>query len=77
MVSTKTLLLKHYHRHQGALAKGIPQGRCRLDREGAVYHPFQNHYTLKIIIFELFRSLQLQFSGPTGINFVTVTVSWV
>ena len=30
------------------------------------YHPFQNHYTHKIIIF---RSLQLQFSGPTGINF--------
>ena len=33
------------------------------------YHPFQNHYTHKIIIFKLFRSLQLQFSGPTGINF--------
>ena len=32
-------------------------------------HPFQNHYTYEIIIFELFRSLQLQFSGPTGINF--------
>ena len=35
----------------------------------AQYHPFQNHYTHKIIIFKLFRSLQLQFSGPTGINF--------
>ena len=34
-----------------------------------VYHPFQNHYTHKIIIFKLFRSLQLQFSGPTEINF--------
>ena len=33
------------------------------------YHPFQNHYTHKKIIFELFRSLQLQFLGPTGINF--------
>ena len=30
---------------------------------------FRNHYTHKIIIFKLFRSLQLQFSGPTGINF--------
>ena len=27
-------------------------------------HPFQNRYTHKIIIFELFRSLQLQFFGP-------------
>ena len=34
-----------------------------------VYHPFQNHYAHQIIIFKLFRSLQLQFSGPTGINF--------
>ena len=34
-----------------------------------VYHPFQNHYTHKIIIFKLFRTLQLQFSGPTGINY--------
>ena len=34
-----------------------------------VYHPFQNHYTHKITIFKLFGSLQLQFSGPTGINF--------
>ena len=34
-----------------------------------VYHPFQNRYTHKIITFKLFRSLQLQFSGPTGINF--------
>ena len=33
------------------------------------YHSFQNHYTHKIIIFKLFRSLQLQFSGPTRINF--------
>ena len=33
------------------------------------YHPFQNHCTHKITIFKLFRSLQLQFSGPTGINF--------
>ena len=33
------------------------------------YHSFQNHYTHKITIFKLFRSLQLQFSGPTGINF--------
>ena len=33
------------------------------------YHSSQNHYTHKIIIFKLFRSLQLQFSGPTGINF--------
>ena len=30
---------------------------------------FQNYYTHKITIFKLFRSLQLQFSGPTGINF--------
>ena len=34
-----------------------------------IYHPFQNHYTHKKNIFELFRSLQLQFLGPTGINF--------
>ena len=34
-----------------------------------LYHPFQNHYTHKIIIFKWFRALQLQFSGPTGINF--------
>ena len=27
------------------------------------YHPFQNHYTHEIIIFELFRGLQLQLSG--------------
>ena len=27
------------------------------------YHPFQNHYTHDIIIFELFRGLQLQLSG--------------
>ena len=33
------------------------------------YHLFQNHYTHKTIIFKLFRLLQLQFSGPTGINF--------
>ena len=33
------------------------------------YHAFQHLYTHKIIIFKLFRSLQLQFSGPTGINF--------
>ena len=33
------------------------------------YHSFQNHYTHKTIIFKLFRSLQLQFSGPTGIHF--------
>ena len=33
------------------------------------YHPFRNHYTHKITFFELFRSLQLQFSGPTGIIF--------
>ena len=32
-------------------------------------HPFQNHYTHKIFVFKLFRSLQLQFSGPTGMNF--------
>ena len=33
------------------------------------YHSVHNHYTHKITIFKLFRSLQLQFSGPTGINF--------
>ena len=31
-------------------------------------HPFQNHYTHKIIIFELFRGLQLQLSGVFRIN---------
>ena len=36
---------------------------------GKPYHPFQNHYTHKIIIFKLFRSLQLQFLLLTGINF--------
>ena len=35
------------------------------------YHSFQDHYTHKIIIFKLFRSLQLQFSGPTRINFLS------
>ena len=38
-------------------------------RKSTKYHPFQSHYTHKIIIFKLFRSLQLQFSGSTGINF--------
>ena len=33
------------------------------------YHPFQNHYTHTINNFKLIRSLQLQFSDPTGINF--------
>ena len=32
-------------------------------RLGLVYHPFQNHYTHEIIVFELFRGLQLQLSG--------------
>ena len=32
------------------------------------YHPFQNHYTHEIIIFELFRGLQLQLSGVVRIN---------
>ena len=27
------------------------------------YHPFQNHYTNEIVIFEFFRRLQLQLSG--------------
>ena len=30
--------------------------------------PFQNHYTHEIIILELFRGLQLQFSGVFRIN---------
>ena len=38
-------------------------------RHRCEHHSFQNHYTHEIIIFKLFRSLQLQFSGPTGINF--------
>ena len=42
---------------------------CAYTDRQSVYHPFQNHYTQKIIIFKLFRSLQLQFSGLTGINF--------
>ena len=32
------------------------------------YHPFQNRYTLKINIFELFRRLKLQLSGVCRIN---------
>ena len=32
------------------------------------YHPFQNHYTHEIIIFELFRGLQLQLSGVIRMN---------
>ena len=32
------------------------------------YHPFQNHHTHEIIIFELFRRLQLQLSGVFQIN---------
>ena len=34
----------------------------------AIYHPLQNHYTHEIIIFELFRGLQLQLSGVFRIN---------
>ena len=45
-----------------------PCAQCCL-RHWFFYHPFPNHHTHKIIIFKLFRSLQLQFSGPTGINF--------
>ena len=30
---------------------------------GKVYHPFQNHYTHEVILFELFRGLHLQLSG--------------
>ena len=41
------------------------------------YHSFQNHYTHKIIIFKLFRSLQLQFSGPTGIYLGPYSCSFV
>ena len=41
----------------------------RLDFLLNLKFPFQNHYTHKIIIFKFFRSLQLQFLGPTGINF--------
>ena len=32
------------------------------------YHPFQNHYTHEIFIFELFKGLQLQLSGVLLIN---------
>ena len=32
------------------------------------YHPFQNHYTYGIIIFDCFRGLQLQLSGGFQIN---------
>ena len=32
------------------------------------YHPFQNHYTHDIAIFELFRGLQSQLSGVFRIN---------
>ena len=42
-----------------------------------IYHSFQNHYTHKIMIFKLFRSLQLQFSGPTGIHFRYSYSLWV
>ena len=35
---------------------------------GKKYHSFQNHYTHEIIIFELFRGLQLQLSGVFRIN---------
>ena len=42
---------------------------CFRGRNSHEYHSFQNYYTHKIIVFKLFRSLQLQFSGPTGINF--------
>ena len=33
-----------------------------------VYHSFQNDYTHEIVIFELFRGLQFQFSGVFRIN---------
>ena len=39
------------------------------------YHPFQNHYTHEITIFELFRGLQLQLSGSSELVSTTVTVS--
>ena len=38
-------------------------------RVALVYHPFQNHYTHEITIFELFRGLQLQLSGVVRINY--------
>ena len=31
-------------------------------------HALQNHYTHEIVIFKLFRGLQLQFSGVLRIN---------
>ena len=47
---------------------GCGLGAVWLSKTVVSNHSFQNHYTHKIIIFKLFRSLQLQFLGPTGMN---------
>ena len=47
--------------------KGLLDGPF-LATKSLVYHPFQKHYTHKIIIFEFFRGLQLQLSGVFRIN---------
>ena len=55
-------------------ARKEPRSSVRFWGATGVYHPFQNHYTHKKMIFELFRSLQLQLLGPTELISITVTV---
>ena len=45
--------------------RGGPRSREMFFR---TYHPFQNHYTHELTIFELFRGLQLQLSGVFRMN---------
>ena len=64
---------KNWLRSANKLAKlGKESAKAWLKRAVSVsqlrYHPFQNHYTHEIIIFELFRGLQLQLSGVVRIN---------
>ena len=39
-----------------------------------VYHPFQNHYTHEITIFELFRDYSYSFQGSSELISITVAV---
>ena len=41
----------------------------------STYHPFQNHYTHEITIFELFRDYSYSFQGSSELITITVTVS--
>ena len=42
---------------------------------GSAHHPFQNHCTHEISIFELFRDYSYSFQGSAEVVRITVTVS--